>query len=171
MSTVRREFQRTVSGKKDAFWLELSIRHPTRDLTAITNTLGIQPWWSFNLGDPIGPRRAKHSFWIALIAEGAGASARTYERCLRKIHKLLLKHSSCFRKLGTDAEMELTINHNIDCNDGLLLRLTLYPEFLEALSSSKVALRLQGWSRCSESAVAKGKTVNKSAGKVRTSKV
>jgi hypothetical protein len=166
---IHQEFKNTVSEKKNAFWFDLGIRHSSRGLTHVTNVLGIRPWLAFNKGDTMGSRTWQHSSWTALIAEGT-LSARAYERCLRKIYKLILKHSSLFNELAAEGEIELTFNYNIDWNDGLLLQVSFYPELLASLSSSHVALRLQGWSRKAECAATKTKTVRKSATRIRTPK-
>jgi hypothetical protein len=164
----RHELAKTVGIKKDGFWFDLNIRHPSRDLANVSEVLKIQSWLARRKGESIGSHISTYYSWTALIAEGSSKSS--YERSLRKTCKLLLKYSPFFEELAGEGEIELTINHNIDWQHGLLLQISLYPEFLAAMAASHVGLRFQGWNRDSESTVAENKKVTKSTHKVRASK-
>jgi len=165
---VYAQYRNTVSSKKNGVWLDLTIRHPNRDLTSIAKAVGIKPWLIAKKGEVTGPIKWKHSVWTGLVAEGT--TARAYERGLQKVYDLTLKHSSLFNEIAADGEIELTINQNVASDDGLVLRLSVYPEFLAALSASQIALRICGWSRTKKDASVGIRLKTKSARRAQASK-
>jgi len=131
-------------GKPDDFSIDLSVKHPSLEPSAISKALGIQPKFAWRAGDPAGARVHNSTFWRGTLFRGHGAAE--FEKALPGVLSILSDRQSFLNQIApAGGELTLTFRHVAEAQKGKTAELSLRSPLLGALAHLGAALVVEIW--------------------------
>jgi hypothetical protein len=140
--------------RPDDFRIDLCVKHPSVNPSAISESLSIKPEFAWGVGDLVGSRVRTSTLWHGTLVEGSGATE--FERALESVLSVLSDRLGFLNQtMASGGELSLTIRTFAEVQDGKAAEIHLNAPFLEALALRRIDLAFEVWMKAAEVGVSK----------------